>query len=46
MPHGWMLVNDGYGCGYGEGPVDFPQDLSDLTYVDLTYVDGLRLIVT
>ena len=18
MPHGWMLPNDGYGCGYGE----------------------------
>jgi hypothetical protein len=41
MPHGWMLVNDGYGCGYGEGPVDFPQDLSDLTYVD-----SLPLIAT
>jgi alpha-glucosidase len=28
-----MLVNDGYGCGYGEGPTSFPQNLSDLTYV-------------
>jgi hypothetical protein len=33
MPHGWMLPNDGYGCGYGEGPVDFPSNLTDLTLV-------------
>jgi alpha-glucosidase len=33
MPHGWMLVNDGYGCGYGEGPAVFPSNLTDLTYV-------------
>jgi alpha-glucosidase len=33
MPHGWMLINDGYGCGYGEGPETFPTNLTDLTYV-------------
>ena len=33
MPRGWMLVNDGYGCGYGEGPVSFPSNLTDLAYV-------------
>ena len=33
MPGGWILPNDGYGCGYGEGPVDFPANLTDLTYV-------------
>ena len=33
MPHGWMLPNDGYGCGYGEGPAVFPTNLTDLTYV-------------
>ena len=33
IPHGWMLPNDGYGCGYGEGPVDFPSNLTDLTLV-------------
>ena len=33
MPHGWMLPNDGYGCGYGEGPSTFPTNLTDLTYV-------------
>ena len=33
MPHGWMLINDGYGCGYGEGPATFPTNLTDLTYV-------------
>lgn len=33
MPHGWILPNDGYGCGYGEGPEAFPTNLTDLTYV-------------
>ena len=33
MPRGWMLTNDGYGCGYGEGPVPFPSNLTDLTLV-------------
>jgi hypothetical protein len=33
MPHGWMLINDGYGCGYGEGPSVFPSNLTDLTYI-------------
>lgn len=33
MPHGWALPNDGYGCGYGEGPAVFPSNLTDLTYV-------------
>jgi alpha-glucosidase len=32
IPHGWMLPNDGYGCGYGEGPDTFPTNLTDLTY--------------
>jgi alpha-glucosidase len=33
IPHGWMLPNDGYGCGYGEGGESFPSNLTDLTYV-------------
>jgi len=33
MPRGWMLVNDGYGCGYGEGDAVFPNNLTDLTFV-------------
>ena len=33
IPRGWMLVNDGYGCGYGEGPAHFPSNLTDLTLV-------------
>ena len=33
IPVGWMLVNDGYGCGYGEGDAKFPSNLTDLTYV-------------
>lgn len=33
MPVGWLLPNDGYGCGYGEGPAVFPSNLTDLTYV-------------
>ncbi len=33
IPAGWMLPNDGYGCGYGEGPTAFPNDLADLTSV-------------
>ena len=33
MPRGWMLINDGYGCGYGEGPADFPHNITDLTTV-------------
>ena len=33
MPRGWMLPNDGYGCGYGEGPEKFPNNLTDLTEV-------------
>jgi hypothetical protein len=33
MPGGWMLPNDGYGCGYGEGPAVFPTNLTDLTSV-------------
>ena len=33
MPAGWMLPNDGYGCGYGEGPTPFPSNLTDLTLV-------------
>lgn len=32
-PRGWMLINDGYGCGYGEGPAVFPSNLTDLTYI-------------
>jgi alpha-glucosidase len=33
IPGGWLLMNDGYGCGYGE-PNDgkFPANLTDLTY--------------
>jgi alpha-glucosidase len=46
MPRGWMLPNDGYGCGYGEGPAVFPANLTDLTYVvarlhDLGFYTGL-----
>ena len=33
MPGGWLLPNDGYGCGYGEGPTAFPSNITDLTYV-------------
>ena len=33
IPVGWMLVNDGYGCGYGEGDAVFPANLTDLAYV-------------
>jgi len=33
MPVGWMLPNDGYGCGYGEGAAVFPHNLTDLTSV-------------
>ena len=33
MPGGWFLPNDGYGCGYGEGPTTFPSNLTDLTIV-------------
>lgn len=33
MPGAWILPNDGYGCGYGEGPESFPLDFSDLDYV-------------
>ena len=33
MPRGWMLINDGYGCGYGEGPATFPSNLTDLVYI-------------
>jgi alpha-glucosidase len=33
IPRGWMLINDGYGCGYGEGDAVFPNNLTDLTYV-------------
>jgi alpha-glucosidase len=33
MPAGWILNNDGYGCGYGEGPEPFPHNLTDLTSV-------------
>jgi len=33
MPLGWMLVNDGYGCGYGEGPKEFPSTMSTLSHV-------------
>jgi alpha-glucosidase len=34
MPGGWILVQDGYGCGYGE-PSDepFPHNLTDLISV-------------
>ena len=40
MPGSWFLVNDGYGCGYGEGPFEFPNgtktfphDFADLDFV-------------
>jgi len=33
MPAGWMLPNDGYGCGYGEGSTPFPHDLDVLVEV-------------
>ena len=40
MPGAWFLVNDGYGCGYGETPYMypngtkiFPHDFTDLDYV-------------
>jgi len=33
IPRGWMLINDGYGCGYGEGPAVFPSNLTDLTFI-------------
>ena len=39
-PGAWFLVNDGYGCGYGEGPFlfpngtkTFPHDFEDLDFV-------------
>ena len=38
FPGSWLLVNDGYGCGYGESPTKFPTDFKDLDYV----VAGLR----
>ena len=33
MPGAWFLVNDGYGCGFGEGPATFPADFDDLDLV-------------
>ena len=40
MPGAWFLVNDGYSCGYGEGPFlfpngtkTFPHDFEDLDFV-------------
>jgi alpha-glucosidase (family GH31 glycosyl hydrolase) len=33
MPGSWILPNDGYGCGYGEGPEKFPTDFKDLDLV-------------
>lgn len=33
MPGAWILPNDGYGCGYGEGPASFPTQFTDLDYV-------------
>ena len=33
MPGGWILPNDGYGCGYGEGPAQFPLNFTDLDFV-------------
>jgi len=30
MPGTWFLPNDGYGCGYGDGPEKFPQDFDVL----------------
>eukprot|EP01051_Picozoa_sp_SAG22_P006348 SAG22_NODE_411_length_10900_cov_2.633738_2_plen_891_part_00 len=39
MPGSWFLVNDGYGCGYGETPFTFPNgtktfphDFADLDF--------------
>lgn len=33
IPGAWFLPNDGYGCGYGEGPRTFPMDFEDLDEV-------------
>jgi alpha-glucosidase (family GH31 glycosyl hydrolase) len=33
MPGAWILPNDGYGCGFGVGPVDFPSNFSTLDEV-------------
>jgi alpha-glucosidase (family GH31 glycosyl hydrolase) len=33
MPGSWILPNDGYGCGYGEGNAKFPTDFEDLDFV-------------
>jgi hypothetical protein len=33
MPGTWFLPNDGYGCGYGKGPTDFPTDIQVLDEV-------------
>lgn len=33
MPGAWFLPNDGYGCGFGEDPVSFPKDFTDLDTV-------------
>jgi hypothetical protein len=33
FPGAWFLTNDGYGCGYGEGPASFPTNFTDLDYV-------------
>jgi len=30
MPASWLLVNDGYGCGFGVGPRAFPSDFGVL----------------
>lgn len=35
MPVGWMLINDGYGCGYGKGPEAFPTSLPALEQVSV-----------
>lgn len=33
LPATWILPNDGYGCGFGVGPVDFPSNFSTLDQV-------------
>ena len=38
-----MLVNDGYGCGYGEGDAAFPSNLVSYFYVPLHFV---RILLT